>query len=255
MKKITKYVIQDILRNKIIIGYTLVLFAAAFSVFSLENSSAKGMLTLMNIVLFVVPLVAIIFSAIYYYNAAEFIELMVSQPVKRGHLIFSIYGGLALSLTIAFVVGCGIPVLIFSANATGYTLIICGILLSVVFVSLAMLASIFTRDKAKGIGVVILLWLYFSILYDGIVLFLLFQFSDYPMEKAMIGLSSLNPIDLTRIIILLRMDIAALMGYSGAVFNQFLGSFQGILYAGLLLAAWVFVPTWFAILKFNKKDL
>ncbi len=255
MKKMMKYVVIDILRNKIIIGYTILLFVAAVSVFSLENNSSKGMLTLMNIVLIIVPLVSIIFSAIYYYNAAEFIELMVSQPVKRVHLMLSIFSGLALSLTIAFLLGCGIPVLLFSANATGYTLVLSGVALSIVFVVLALLASIFTRDKAKGIGLVILLWLYFSILYDGLVLFLLFQLSDYPMEKPMIGLSSLNPIDLSRIIILLRMDVSALMGYSGAVFNEFLGSGWGVLYSGVMLLGWILIPSWLAIRKFNRKDL
>ena len=255
MKKITKYVVLDILRNKVIIAYTILLAAVSVGVFSLEYNSAKGLLTLMNVVLFVVPLVAIIFSAIYYYNAAEFIELMVSQPVKRVHLVLSIYSGLALSLTIAFIIGCGIPVLLFNPSATSYALIGSGVALSIVFVSLALLAAVFTRDKAKGIGMVILLWLYFAIIYDGLILFLLFQLADYPLEKAMIGLSSLNPIDLSRIIVLLQMDIAALMGYSGAVFNEFLGSFQGVLFGAMMLAGWIVVPAWLAIRKFNRKDL
>jgi Cu-processing system permease protein len=255
MKKMMKYVVMDILRSKIIIAYTILLFVAAVSVFSLENNSAKGMLTLMNIVLIIVPLVAIIFAAIYYYNAGEFIELMVAQPVKRIHLMLSIYGGIATSLTIAFLIGCGIPVLLFNPSATGYTMIFCGVALSIVFVSIALLAAVFTRDKARGIGLVILLWLYFSILYDGLVLFMLFQMADYPMEKPMIGLSSLNPIDLSRIIILLRMDVSALMGYSGAVFNEFLGSIWGVLYAGIMMLGWIFIPSWLAIRRFNRKDL
>ena len=71
----------------------------------------------------------------------------------------------------------------------------------------------------------------------------------------MISLSSLNPIDLSRIIVLLQMDIAALMGYSGAVFNEFLGSFQGVLFGAMMLAGWIVVPAWLAIRKFNRKDL
>jgi Cu-processing system permease protein len=67
-----------------------------------------------------------------------------------------------------------------------------------------------------------MLWFYFSLIYDGLLLFFLFQFSDYPLEKAMIVLSSLNPIDLGRILILLKLDIAALMGYTGAVFDEVL---------------------------------
>ncbi len=80
------------------------------------------------------------------------------------------------------------------------------------------------RDKAKGIGVVILLWLYFSIIFDGLVLFVLFQFADYPLEKMMVGVVTLNPIDLSRILILLKMDVSALMGYTGAIFKDFFGT-------------------------------
>ena len=83
MNKIIKYVITDILRNKIVLVYTLFLLAASFSVFSLEDNSSKGLLSLLNIILIVVPLVSIIFSTIYMYNSAEFIELLLSQPLKR----------------------------------------------------------------------------------------------------------------------------------------------------------------------------
>jgi len=62
----------------------------------------------------------------------------------------------------------------------------------------------------------------FSILFDGLVLFLLFQFADYPLEKFMVGISGLNPVDLTRVLVLLQLDISAMMGYTGAVFKDFL---------------------------------
>jgi len=117
------------------------------------------------------------------------------------------------------------------------------------------LAAVLTRDKAKGIGVAILLWLYFSLLFDGLLLFVLFQFNDYPIEKTIIILSSLNPIDLGRILILLKMDISAIMGYTGAIMKDFFGSNQGFLFALISLLLWAFVPTWISLRKFNRKDL
>src|SRR3982751_115632 len=112
MKKIVKYVITDILRNKIVLVYTLFLLAASFSVFSLEDNSSKGLLSLLNIILIVVPLVSIIFSTIYIYNSAEFIELLVSQPLKRKKIWISLFSGLSVSLGLAFFVGAGIPILL-----------------------------------------------------------------------------------------------------------------------------------------------
>ena len=255
MKKIFKYVATDILRNKIVLVYTFFLLIASLSVFSLEDSTSKGLLSLLNIILLVVPLVSIIFSSIYIYNSAEFIELLVSQPVKRKSIWLSLFSGLAVSLSIAFFIGAGIPVLIFQANMIGLTMIAVGILLTIIFVAIAMLATVKTRDKAKGIGAAIMLWLYFSLLFDGLVLFLLFQFADYPMEKPMIIISAFNPIDLSRILILLQLDISAMMGYTGAIFKDFFGTFKGISFSITSLFLWIVLPVWYATHKFNSKDL
>lgn len=255
MKKIIKYVMTDILRNRIVLVYTIFLLVTSFSVFGLEDNNSKGLLSLLNIILLIVPLVSIIFSTIYVYNSAEFMELLVSQPLKRRTIWLSLFTGLGGSLSIAFFIGAGIPVLLYQFNAIGFMMMGVGILLSIIFVAVAMLAAVQTRDKAKGIGVAILLWLYFSILFDGLVLFLLFQFADYPLEKAMIGVSALNPIDLSRILILLHMDVSAMMGYTGAIFKDFFGTGVGIVISFSVLLLWAVVPVWLATRKFNRKDL
>ncbi|MBX2906129.1 MAG: ABC transporter permease subunit [Taibaiella sp.] len=255
MTKIVKYILLDILKNKIVLGYTLFLFAITFSVFSLEDNTQKGMLSLLNLILFIVPLVCIIFSTIYIYNSSEFIELLVSQPIKRKSIWLSIFVGLASALSLAFTVGAGIPVLIYEPSATGMTMMLMGLLISIIFVAIAMLAAVSTRDKAKGIGFSILLWIYFSLLFDGLVLFLLFQFADYPLEKAMIVISGLNPIDLGRILILLKMDVSALMGYTGAVFKSFYGTEMGLIISIFVMFLWAAIPLLFSLKKFNRKDL
>lgn len=255
MKKIIKYVIADILRNRTVIVYTAFLLAASFSVFGLEDNSSKGLLSLLNIILIIVPLVCIIFSTIYIYNSAEFIELLVSQPLRRKTIWLSLFAGLAVSLSIAFLIGAGIPVLIFQPNAVGLTMILMGVVLSIIFVAIAMFATVKTRDKAKGIGAAILLWLYFSLLFDGFVLFLLFQFADYPLEKAMVAVSALNPIDLGRILILLQLDVSAMMGYTGAVFKDFFGTTTGMFVSAAVLGLWIGLPLLYSLRKFNAKDL
>lgn len=255
MKKLLKYVIADIVQNKIVLIYTAILLVVSFSVFNLENNASKGIASLLNLVLLIVPLICIIFSTIYIYNSSEFIELLVSQPLKRKTIWLSLFLGLASSLSIAFLVGVGIPVLLYHADPTGIVLIVSGLFLTVAFVSIAMLAAGLTRDKAKGIGIAIALWLFFAIIFDALVLFLLFQFQEYPLENAMVVMSFLNPIDLSRIQILLEMDISALMGYTGAVFREFFGSTLGISLSFLGLAIWIFLPLLLSLKTFQKKDL
>lgn len=237
------------------LAYTALLFLISITIFNLEDNPAKGMLSLLNIILIIVPLVSLLFSAIYVYNSAEFLELLVSQPLQRKTIWLSLFTGLALSMAFAFFIGAGIPLLLYEATNTGFMMLGTGLLLSVIFVAIAMLAGVLARDKAKGIGVVILLWLYFSIIFDGLVLFILFQFADYPLEKIMVGVVAFNPIDLGRIMILLKMDVSALMGYTGAIFKDFFGTQTGLFVSCCVLCTWIIVPTWLSLRKFNRKDL
>lgn len=237
------------------LAYTVFLLLLSLSIFNLEDNSTKGVLGLLNIILIVVPLVSILFSAIYVYNSSEFLELLVSQPLKRSTIWLSMFIGLATSFTTSFLIGVGIPVMLYAPADSAGIMVLTGLLLSIIFISIAMLAAVMARDKAKGIGIVILLWLYFSLLFDGLVLFLLFQFADYPLEKAMVGISALNPIDLSRILILLKMDISAMMGFTGAIFKNFFGTTSGLLISLLILLLWITIPTLLSVRKFNQKDL
>lgn len=255
MNRIIKIILLDILKNKIVLAYTLILAVLSWSSFALEDNSAKGILTILNVILFTVPLVSILFSTIYLYNSSEFIELLLSQPIKRRKIWLSLFFGLSLAMVLAFFVGAGIPLLVNSPDGVGLMMLVVGCLISLVFVALAFLSSIVTRDKAKGIGIAIMTWLYFALLFDGIVLFLLFQFSDYPIENAMVGVTALSPIDLARIQILLHLDVSAMMGYTGAIFKDFFGTSVGLFVSFLLLCLWVVVPFFISLRKFNRKDL
>ena len=88
-----------------------------------------------------------------------------------------------------------------------------------------------------------------------VLLLLLFQFSDYPIEKTMIGLTAFSPVDLCRILILLQLDVSALMGFTGALFRDFFGSSRGEWVAFGLLTLWVVIPFYFSTKKFRFKDL
>ncbi|WP_293300861.1 ABC transporter permease subunit [Pedobacter sp. UBA4863] len=255
MIRILKYVALDILKNKIIIAYAIMLALFSWSSFGLEDNASKGLLTVLNIVLLTVPLMSILFATIYIYNSGEFIELLVSHPVKRSKIWKALFTGLSVSMIAAYVIGAGIPLLIFTNWDIALMMIAVGSLLSVIFVALAFLSSIITRDKAKGIGTSIMLWLYFALLFDGLVLFLFFQFADYPIEKVIVFLSALSPIDLSRILILLRLDVSAMLGYTGAVFKNSFGSDWGLVVSFLLLSLWILLPFYISLRKFRKKDL
>lgn len=255
MTRVLKYILYDILRTRFILLYTAFLFISTFGLYQLDSDAGKVVLSLLNIVLMVVPLVSIVFSTIHFFNSYEFIELMLAQPVKRSAVFLGEYMGVACSLCAAFVTGVGVPMLLFGINANALTMLYTGVTLTLVFVSLAFLSSVLTRDKAKAIGIALLFWLYFSLIYDGLLLWVVYSFSDYPLEKITLVLIAFNPVDLARIIMLLQLDISALMGFTGAFYQEFFGSYLGMVFSTLVLFIWIVLPIALAQRIFNRKDL
>jgi Cu-processing system permease protein len=255
MTRVIKYVFYDILRTRFILLYTALLLVSTFALFQLDSDPGKVVMSLLNIVLMVVPLVSIVFTTIHFYNSYEFIELMLAQPINRRVVFIGEYLAVTFSLCMAFAVGIGVPIVIYGASASGLSLLFCGVVLTMVFVSLAFLASVITRDKAKAIGIALLFWFYFSLIYDGFLLWFVYAFSDYPLEKLTLTLIALNPVDLARVIMLLQLDISALMGYTGAFYKEFFGSSFGIIFSMLILFVWVIAPFLLALRIFSKKDL
>lgn len=255
MFRIIKYIIYDILRTRFMLIYLLFLLLSTISLFQLDSETSKVVMSLMNVVLMVVPLISVVFTTIHFYNSYEFIELMLTQPVNRKVVFWSEYLAVTFSLSIAFLLGVGIPILIYGANSSAVMLLHSGLMLTLVFVSLAFLASVLTRDKAKAIGVGLLFWFYFVLIYDAFVLWVIYSFSDYPLEKVSLVLIAFNPVDLARILMLLQLDISALMGYTGAFFKNFFGGYVGFVFSTVLLFVWILVPAAFATRIFSKKDL
>lgn len=255
MAQIIKYVFIDLLRTRFILLYTAFLMVSTFAMFQIDSDASKVVLSLLNVVLMVVPLISIVFTTIHFYNSYEFIELMLAQPVNRRAVFMSEYLSVAVSLCLAYCAGIGIPALLFGAVGSVITLLFTGTVLTLVFVSLAFLSSVLTRDKAKAIGVALLFWFYFSLLYDGLLLWVVYSYSDYPLEKITLTLIAFNPVDLARIIMLLQLDISALMGYTGAFYKEFFGSGTGMLFSVSILMMWIAVPLWISVRIFSRKDL
>ncbi len=255
MRKITKIIFNEIFKKKTTLSFIIVLAALSWASFLIEDSVHKGLLTIMNVILFVVPLMSLLFSTVYLHSCREFIGLLLSQPIKRATIWQGIYLGVASSLCAAFAVGAGIPIAIYSFDATGLLMILSGLALTLVFVSLAFLVCAYVSDKSKGVGLALVLWLLFALIYDGVMLFVLFQFSDYPLEGLMIGSLMLDPIDLARLEMLMQLDVSAIMGYAGAVFKQFLGVGLGMAVAAVVMIFWIIVPYLFSIRRFNRKDM
>ena len=133
-------------------------------------------------------------------------------------------------------------------------LIIVGAFLNFIFVALAYNIALSNENKIKGFGYAILMWLFLAVIYDGVFLLTLVVFNDYPLDKAALFATMFNPIDLSRILILLKLDISALLGYTGAVFKEFFGTNLGLITSLSVLTLWIILPVWRMNFKIKKKD-
>lgn len=255
MKTIIKYVLLDLLRNKTILVYTFILAVLAVSVLSMSGNSSKGLLSLLNITLLFVPIISILFATIYFFNSIEFIELLLAQPIKRKTMILAEYTGVAVALSIAYLAGVGLPVILLNYSLASLTLLVSGLFLTLIFTALALLVFVLFKDKTKGIGAAIIAALFFTLLFDGLLLSFIYSFNDYPIDKPLLGFISLNPVDLARIFVLLQLDVAVMMGYSGALFKEFLGSVIGSFYTIACMIIWILIPAVVSVRRFKKKDL
>ncbi len=257
--KIIKFQLHDILRSKWLIIYCLFFLLLSYGLLSFSADMSKVLVSLMNVSLIIIPLVSVVFGTIYLYNNKDYIIFMLTQPIKRRTLYLGLYLGLALPLVLSYVFGIGVPILFFikdseiNFGALAY-LIIAGIFQTIIFTGLSFLISTVNENRMMGLGLSIFFWLFFSAVYDGIFLLLLQSFQDYSLEKFSIAFSMLNPIDLARIFIILKLDVSALMGYTGAVFQKFFNNNLGIIISLFSLLIWSLIPLLIGKLKFSKKD-
>lgn len=259
MFKILKYSFYDLMRSRWSYVYFAFYLALGFVLLFLNNDINKAIITLMNIIIVLTPLIGTIFGVMYYYNSKEFTELLLAQPIKRSKIFIGQYLGISISLTLSLVLGLGIPFLMYGLFKSAAIfdfglLLVVGSLLNFIFVALAFNIALSHDNKIKGFGYAILLWLFLAVIYDGIFLISLVVLNEYPLDKFSLIASMFNPIDLSRILILLKLDISALLGYTGAVFKQFFGTNYGLFVSLSVMLLWVFLPVWRIIFKLRKKD-
>ncbi|HEY5565260.1 MAG TPA: ABC transporter permease subunit [Rhodothermia bacterium] len=255
--QIIRYELSDIVRSRWVAAYFFFFLGTTLLLFQFGGGTEKALLGLSNVVLIVVPLVSVLLGTMYIYNAREFIELLLAQPVRRRSLYWALYFGLALPLAGCVVLGLGLPFLVNWQAVPGplfSLLMVSGMLLTAVFVAFGLYITARIEDRVKGLGAAILVWALFALLYDAGVLLLANRFAEYPLETPLLVLTVLNPVDLARVLLLLRFDAAALMGYTGAVFETFFGSAFGVVVALGSLVVWILIPTVLGRRAFERKD-
>ena len=236
---------QSLLQARWLIGYALIFLILTDTLFRFTGGGAEVLLSVSNVIILFIPLISLLYGILFIYQSRDYLELLLTQPVNRDTLYWGLFTGISGPLTLAFLIGSVLPLTWhgnLSGEAAAESMLVLGLgaFLTFIFTGLGFVMGLaFYVEKIKGFGYSLMIWLFMAIIYDGLIMLLIFVFGDYPIETAIVGLTMLNPIDLARILVLLEFDISALMGYTGAVFNEFLGTSKGIFTASVMMILWL----------------
>ena len=256
--QVARYGVRDLVRSQWVLGYAAFFALATFALLRFSDSETKALLSLSNLVLLVVPLANVVFGTMYLYASREFVELLLAQPVRRHELFAGLLLGLIAPVTSAVIVGIGVPLALMRVSPESLRIgfIIAGIAAAVtaVFTTMASAIAYWIEDRVRGLAAAIGIWLLVVVVYDAVVLMAAVQLADYPLERPMLIAMFANPVDLSRLLLLTRFDAAALLGYTGAVFQSFLTGAIGFSVAAGALLLWIAGPAALGMRRFLRKD-
>ena len=248
----------EVRRSRAVIIYAVALLGLTEALLTLGGGGTRAVVTLLNVVLGLVPVVSAVFAAIHVYAARDFLELLLVQPVRRRDLYVGLFAGLALPLAAAATLGVALPFLWHGgadvAPGLLVTLLAAAALLTICFTGIGVGVALRFDDRAQGIGAAVLTWLALTLGYDALILFVVSTWGDYPIETPLLVLSLANPVDAARIALLARLDAAALLGYTGAALGRLLGAAASGIATGAALAAWASCTPWLGWRAFRRKD-
>jgi Cu-processing system permease protein len=258
-RRIFQYQLRDVGRSRWVLAYAAFFLVCAEGLLRFSGVDSKALLGLTNIVLLIVPFVTMVFTTMYVYSSREFIEVMLAQPVRRRQIYLGVLLGMCVPLVAAVIIGLGIPLAIHASGETGFfvraaTLVACGALLTLVTAVAAVWIAFRVTDRLRGLAIGIGAWLLLSVVYDGVVLAVITGLSDYPLDRAVLTLSFLNPLDLVRLLMLLQFDVAALMSYTGVLLSEAFSGVTGVLWIVAALLFWTIVPGWMGYRAFRDRD-
>lgn len=258
MKKVFRYSFLDLIRSRWTLIYFLFFLLACGGLLYLSGDSTKVVVSLMNVIILLVPLISMIYGLMYMYQVRDYVEILLAQPISRKSIFSGYFLGLSAALSISLALGLLLPLLFFDPSqllsAQWLVLTLIAVVLTVIFSAIACWLVLKHENRLKGFGLGLFIWLLLAMLYDGIFLVLLVAFENYPLENAALGLTLLNPIDMGRVLLIFQLDYSALMGYTGAVFEKFFGTLTGSFVIASAYLLWIAAPVLLLLRKARLKD-
>lgn len=258
---------RDALKNRWFILYTLcfatlsvLLLFLGTSNSSISNYSGYGKTaaSLINLILFFIPLVSLTLGCISISNEREngTLTYLLSHPITKKEILIGKYFGILLPIWLAIFLGFGLSGVVISfkginKDVFGFLItILLSLLLASSFLSLGFLISIFSSKTSKSLGVAIFLWLLFLVFGDLGVMG-----STVAMGmgvKSVFFLTAINPVEAFKIASLLILSSRfEVLGPAGVYAIRTFGEFYLFVLLIFILFAWTLIPLIISIIQFT----
>lgn len=244
----------------------LVLGISYFGLITAGNTGFQGFTrtsaSLLNLVLYIVPLVAVTMGTLSFANDKSAGEILFAQPVNRFEILIGKLAGLFIALALATLLGFGIAAVVIASRAGNDgiarypALVGFSLLLAIIFLCLSAMTSILCRRKIKAFGAALFIWFFFVIFFDLIVIGASFLVKEHTANQILFLSLFANPVDMVRVATLILLDGKDVFGSAGATLIRFYGDNTGSVIAlicGLLI--WVGVPVLITSKILNRQDI
>ena len=259
------------IRNKWTLIFALVFGTLVMSIsyFGMRAEGFSGLqnftrtsASILNLVLYLVPLVALIMGTLSFTGDKGATELLYSQPVLRSEVqlgkLLGVFCSIALSTLSGFTLAGAMVVISNGVDelARYAAFVVLALALAFVFLCLSVLIATMSRRKSKAFGLALFLWFFFVLFYDLLALggtLLLHRKSAHVfLFASLFG----NPVDMVRVAALIILDGVTIFGAAGAALLRFLGgeaASLALLAAGLTL--WIILPLMLAQRLLERQDI
>lgn len=259
------------IRNKWTLIFSMIfgVLVVSISYFGMIAEGYSGMqnftrtsASILNLVLYVVPLVSLTMGTLSFTGDKGSMELLFSQPVSRTEVmlgkLLGNFASITLSTLIGFTLAGAIVLATTGAEGLGrYALfVLLSLFLALAFLSVSVLISVISGRKSKAFGLSLFVWFFFVLFYDLLAIggALLFKgaFANTFLFLSLFG----SPVDMVRVASLIILENASIFGAAGAALLRFLGGTTvsvALLLIGLTL--WIVLPLWYSYRLLRRQDI
>lgn len=262
----------EAIRSRWLLTFTIVfgLLALLISFFGMSGLGVGGgyqgfnrvTAGLLNLVLYLLPLIALVMgaSAVAGEKEAGSLHVLLTHPVAKSEIVVGKFLGLGLALSAAILTGFGGAGIVIAWKAGTLSMldyllfVVLSMVLGLIFLSIALFISVLVARRAQALGLAIFVWFIMVLVYDFLAIGVASLQQVTIVVPLLLILLLLNPADMVRVLVILQLGGEATFGPTLAALTRTISSASGDILLLVFLVLWVVLPLLLAVMLFKRRQ-